>query len=115
MVMRKDNALQMPHLMRNASYIPLYAQWDIAAHANDIFGYITSIFKRTWSEGGYAYPYDALNRLESAVFTPAEGLADRSGIERGRIPDFSVYYCYDLRGNTTNVVRYGVVDANRRG
>lgn len=115
MVMRKDNALQMPHLMRNASYIPLYAQWDIAAHANDIFGYITSIFKRTWDEGSYAYTYDALNRLESAVFTPAEGLADRPGIERGRIPDFSVYYCYDLRGNTTNVVRYGVVDANRRG
>ena len=111
MVMRKDNALQMSHLMRNASYIPLYAQWDIAAHANDIFGYITSIFKRTWNEGGYAYTYDALNRLESAVFTPAEGLADRPGIERGRIPDFSVYYCYDLRGNMTNVVRYGVVDA----
>ena len=111
MVMRKDNALQMSHLMRNASYIPLYAQWDIAAHANDIFGYITSIFKRTWSEGGYAYTYDALNRLESAVFTPAEGLADRPGIERDRIPDFSVYYDYDLRGNMTNVVRYGVVDA----
>ena len=111
MVMRKDNALQMSHLMRNASYIPLYAQWDIAAHANDIFGYITSIFKRTWSEGGYAYTYDALNRLESAVFTPAEGLADRPRIESDRIPDFSVYYDYDLRGNTTNVVRYGVVDA----
>ena len=73
--------------------------------------YNGNISKRTWAEGGYAYTYDALNRLESAVFTPAEGLADRPGIERGRIPDFSVYYCYDLRGNTTNVVRYGVVDA----
>ena len=73
--------------------------------------YNGNISKRTWAEGGYAYTYDALNRLESAVFTPAEGLADRPGIERGRIPDFSVYYCYDLRGNMTNVVRYGVVDA----
>ena len=73
--------------------------------------YNGNISKRTWDEGDYAYSYDALNRLESAVFTPAEGLADRPGIERGRIPDFSVYYCYDLRGNTTNVVRYGVVDA----
>ena len=73
--------------------------------------YNGNISKRTWNEGGYAYTYDALNRLESAVFTPAEGLADRPGIERGRIPDFSVYYDYDLRGNTTNVVRYGVVDA----
>ena len=77
--------------------------------------YNGNIARRTWNEGGYAYTYDALNRLESAVFTPAEGLADRPGIERGRIPDFSVYYCYDLRGNTTNVVRYGVVDATRRG
>ena len=73
--------------------------------------YNGNISKRTWAEGGYAYTYDALNRLESAVFTPAEGLADRPGIERGRIPDFSVYYCYDMRGNMTNVVRYGVVDA----
>ena len=73
--------------------------------------YNGNISKRTWDEGDYAYSYDALNRLESAVFTPAEGLADRPGIERGRIPDFSVYYDYDLRGNTTNVVRYGVVDA----
>ena len=73
--------------------------------------YNGNISKRTWAEGGYAYTYDALNRLESAVFTPAEGLADRPGIERDRIPDFSVYYCYDLRGNMTNVVRYGVVDA----
>lgn len=75
--MRKDNALQMPHLMRNASYIPLYAQWDIAAHANDIFGYITSIFKRTWNEGGYAYTYDALNRLESAVFSSIAPLCEK--------------------------------------
>ena len=73
--------------------------------------YNGNISKRTWDEGDYAYSYDALNRLESAVFTPAEGLADRPGIERDRIPDFSVYYCYDLRGNMTNVVRYGVVDA----
>ena len=73
--------------------------------------YNGNIAKRTWAEGDYTYSYDALNRLESAVFTPAEGLADRPGIERGRIPDFSVYYCYDLRGNMTNVVRYGVVDA----
>ena len=73
--------------------------------------YNGNISKRTWAEGDYAYSYDALNRLESAVFTPAEGLADRPGIERDRIPDFSVYYCYDLRGNMTNVVRYGVVDA----
>ena len=73
--------------------------------------YNGNIAKRTWDEGSYAYTYDALNRLESAVFTPAEGLADRPGIERDRIPDFSVYYSYDLRGNTTNVVRYGVVDA----
>ena len=73
--------------------------------------YNGNISKRTWAEGSYAYTYDALNRLESAVFTPAEGLADRPGIERDRIPDFSVYYCYDLRGNMTNVVRYGVVDA----
>ena len=73
--------------------------------------YNGNIAKRTWDEGSYAYTYDALNRLSSAVFTPAEGLADRPGIERGRIPDFSAYYCYDLRGNMTNVVRYGVVDA----
>ena len=73
--------------------------------------YNGNISKRTWDEGDYAYSYDALNRLESAVFTPAEGLADRPGIERDRIPDFSVYYSYDLRGNTTNIVRYGVVDA----
>ena len=73
--------------------------------------YNGNIAKRTWAEGDYAYTYDALNRLESAVFTPAEGLADRPGIERDRIPDFSVQYCYDLRGNMTNVVRYGVVDA----
>ena len=73
--------------------------------------YNGNIAKRTWDEGSYAYTYDALNRLSSAVFTPAEGLADRPGIERGRIPDFSAYYDYDLRGNTTNVVRYGVVDA----
>ena len=73
--------------------------------------YNGNIAKRTWAEGDYAYSYDALNRLTSAVFTPAEGLADRPGIEKGRIPDFSVYYSYDLRGNTTNVVRYGVVDA----
>ena len=73
--------------------------------------YNGNISKRTWAEGSYTYAYDALNRLESAVFTPVEGLADRPGIERGRIPDFSVYYCYDLRGNMTNVVRYGVVDA----
>jgi len=73
--------------------------------------YNGNIARRTWDEGGYTYTYDALNRLASAVFTPAEGLADRPGIERNRIPDFSVYYDYDLRGNTTNVVRYGVVDA----
>ena len=73
--------------------------------------YNGNISKRTWDEGGYAYTYDALNRLESAVFTPAEGLADRPAVESDRIPDFSVYYDYDLRGNTTNVVRYGVVDA----
>ena len=73
--------------------------------------YNGNIAKRTWAEGDYAYTYDALNRLESAVFTPAEGLADRPGIERDRIPDFSAQYCYDLRGNMTNVVRYGVVDA----
>ncbi len=111
MVMRKDNTLQMSYLMCNASYTPLYAQWNIAAHANDNYEYITYTDKRTWDEGDYTYTYDALNRLASAVFTPAEGLADRPGIERGRIPDFSVYYCYDLRGNMTNVVRYGVVDA----
>ncbi len=70
-----------------------------------------NIARRTWAEGGYAYTYDAFNRLESAVFTPAEGLADRPAVERDRVPDFSVYYGYDLRGNTTNVVRYGVVDA----
>ena len=73
--------------------------------------YNGNIARRTWDEGGYTYTYDALNRLASAVFTPAEGLADRPGIERNRIPDFSVYYDYDLRGNTTNIVRYGVVDA----
>ena len=73
--------------------------------------YNGNISKRTWDEGDYAYSYDALNRLESAVFTLAEGLADRPAIERDRIPDFSVYYSYDLRGNTTNIVRYGVVDA----
>ena len=73
--------------------------------------YNGNISKRTWDEGDYAYSYDALNRLESAVFTPAEELADRPAVERDRIPDFSVYYDYDLRGNTTNVVRYGVVDA----
>ncbi len=111
MVMRKDNTLQMSYLMCNASYTPLYAQWNIAAHANDNYEYITYTDKRTWDEGDYTYTYDALNRLASAVFTPAEGLADRPGIERDRIPDFSVYYSYDLRGNTTNVVRYGVVDA----
>ena len=111
MVMRKDNTLQMSYLMCNASYTPLYAQWNIAAHANDNYEYITYTDKRTWDEGDYTYTYDALNRLASAVFTPAEGLADRPGIERGRIPDFSAYYDYDLRGNTTNVVRYGVVDA----
>ena len=73
--------------------------------------YNGNISKRTWSEGSYTYTYDAFNRLSSAVFTPAEGLADRPGIESDRIPDFSVYYDYDLRGNMTNVVRYGVVDA----
>ena len=108
MVMRKDNALQMSHLMRNASYIPLYAQWDIAAHANDNCEHISSMVGRTWAEGGYAYTYDALNRLESAVFTPAEGLADRPGIERDRIPDFSVYYCYDLRGRPPAIPIYAV-------
>ena len=73
--------------------------------------YNGNISKHVWDEGSYTYTYDALNRLASAVFTPAEGLADRPGIERNRIPDFSVYYDYDLRGNTTNIVRYGVVDA----
>ncbi len=73
--------------------------------------YNGNISKRTWDEGDYAYSYDTLNRLAAAVFTPAEGLADRPAVERDRIPDFSVYYDYDLRGNTTNVVRYGVVDA----
>ena len=111
MVMRKDNTLQMSYLMCNASYTPLYAQWNIAAHANDNYEYITYADKRTWDEGDYTYTYDALNRLASAVFTPAEGLADRPAVERNRIPDFSAYYDYDLRGNTTNVVRYGVVDA----
>ena len=70
-----------------------------------------NISKRVWDEGSYTYTYDALNRLTSAVFTPAEGLADRPAVERNRVPDFSVYYDYDLRGNTTNIVRYGVVDA----
>lgn len=51
MVMRKDNALQMSHLMRNASYIPLYAQWDIAAHANDIF-WIHYLYLQTHVERG---------------------------------------------------------------
>ena len=111
MVMQKDNALQMLHLMCNTSCIPMYAQWNIAANANDNSEHITSTYKRTWEEGGYTYTYDALNRLTSAVFTPAEGLADRPAIERDRIPDFSVYYDYDLRGNATNVVRYGVIDA----
>ena len=97
--------------MCNASYMPLCTQWNIAVHAKDNSGHITSADKRTWDEGRYTYTYDALNRLTSAVFTPAEGLADRPGIESDRIPDFSVYYDYDLRGNTTNVVRYGVVDA----
>ena len=97
--------------MCTASYISVYTQRDIAVHANDNCEHISSMVGRTWNEGCYAYTYDALNRLESAVFTPAEGLADRPGIERDRIPDFSVYYCYDLRGNMTNVVRYGVVDA----
>ena len=101
----------MSHLMCNASYMPLCTQWNIAVHAKDNCGHITSADKRTWAEGGYTYSYDAFNRLTSAVFTPAEGLADRPAIERDRIPDFSVYYDYDLRGNTTNVVRYGVVDA----
>ena len=101
----------MSHLMCNASYMPLCTQWNIAVHAKDNSGHITSADKRTWDEGRYTYTYDALNRLTSAVFTPAEGLADRPGIESDRIPDFSVYYDYDLRGNTTNVVRYGVVDA----
>ncbi len=73
--------------------------------------YNGNIAKRTWDEGDYTYTYDALNRLSSAVFTPAEGLADRPAVERDLVPDFSVYYAYDLRGNTTNVVRYGVVDA----
>jgi len=73
--------------------------------------YNGNIARRTWDEGSYAYTYDALNRLASAVFTPAEGLADRPAVERNRVPDFSVYYDYDLRGNTTNIVRYGVVDA----
>ncbi len=73
--------------------------------------YNGNIARRTWDEGDYTYTYDALNRLTSAVFTPAEGLADRPGIESDRIPDFSVYYDYDLRGNMTNIVRYGVVDA----
>ena len=109
--MRGDNIRQRSHLMCTASYISVYTQRDIAVHANDNCEHISSMVGRTWDEGSYAYTYDALNRLESAVFTPAEGLADRPGIERGRIPDFSVYYCYDLRGNMTNVVRYGVVDA----
>ena len=73
--------------------------------------YNGNIARRTWDEGGYTYTYDALNRLTSAVFTPAEELADRPAVERDRIPDFSVYYDYDLRGNATNVVRYGVIDA----
>ena len=99
---------------------PVSQQTTYGAAANTSFiGYTLeyapcyngNISKRTWDEGSYAYTYDALNRLTSAVFTPAEGLADRPGIERDRIPDFSVYYSYDLRGNTTNVVRYGVVDA----
>ncbi len=111
MVMRGDNIRQRSHLMCTASYISVYTQRDIAVHANDNCEHISSMVGRTWDEGSYAYTYDALNRLESAVFTHAEGLADRPGIERGRIPDFSVYYCYDLRGNMTNVVRYGVVDA----
>ena len=95
-----------------------YTTYGTAANASSL-GYTLeyapcyngNISKRTWAEGGYTYTYDALNRLASAVFTPAEGLADRPAIERDRIPDFSVYYDYDLRGNATNVVRYGVVDA----
>ena len=98
MVMRGDNIRQRSHLMCTASYISVYTQRDIAVHANDNCEHISSMVGRTWAEGSYAYTYDALNRLESAVFTPAEGLADRPGIERGRIPDFSVYYCYDLEG-----------------
>ena len=77
MVMRKDNALQMSHLMRNASYIPLYAQWDIAAHANDNCEHISSMVGRTWDEGSYAYTYDALNRLESAVFSSIAPLCEK--------------------------------------
>lgn len=39
MVMRKDNTLQMSYLMCNASYTPLYAQWNIAAYiGNDCGG-----------------------------------------------------------------------------
>ncbi len=72
--------------------------------------YNGNISKRTWDEGDYAYSYDALNRLESAVFTPAEGLADRPGIERDRIPDFSAYYWYDERGNITEFERHGIID-----
>ena len=53
MVMRKDNTLQMSYLMCNASYTPLYAQWNIAAHANDNYEYITYTDKRTWDEGDY--------------------------------------------------------------
>lgn len=41
MVMRKDNTLQMSRLMYNASYIPLYTQRNLAAHANDNYEYIT--------------------------------------------------------------------------
>ena len=72
--------------------------------------YNGNISKRTWAEGSYTYAYDALNRLTSAVFTPAEGLADRPAIERNRIPDFSVHYWYDERGNITEFERHGIID-----
>ena len=72
--------------------------------------YNGNISKRTWAEGDYTYSYDALNRLESAVFTPAEGLADRPAIERDLVPDFSVHYWYDERGNITEFERHGIVD-----
>lgn len=69
MVMRGDNIRQRSHLMCTASYISVYTQRDIAVHANDNCEHISSMVGRTWDEGSYAYTYDALNRLESAVFS----------------------------------------------
>ena len=77
MVMRGDNIRQRSHLMCTASYISVYTQRDIAVHANDNCEHISSMVGRTWDEGSYAYTYDALNRLESAVFSSIAPLCEK--------------------------------------